>query len=104
MDGALVESEDIWREVREEFAASVGRAWTAADQASSMGCNTAAWARIMVERLDLRTRLAMDEPGPASALCSGHVGESDATSPSPKRKVIESRPLIGRRTFRFAFD
>ena len=65
MDGVLVESEDIWREVREEFAAGMGLIWSAADQASTMGCNTAAWARIMVDRLDLRTRLGMDEAGVA---------------------------------------
>lgn len=61
MDGVLVESEDIWREVREEFAASVGRVWSAADQAATMGCNTAAWAGMMVNRLDLQQRLGMDE-------------------------------------------
>jgi HAD superfamily hydrolase (TIGR01509 family) len=61
MDGVLVESEDIWREVREEFAAGIGKVWSAADQTSTMGCNTAAWARIMVDRLDLRTQPGMDE-------------------------------------------
>jgi mannitol-1-/sugar-/sorbitol-6-/2-deoxyglucose-6-phosphatase len=61
MDGVLVESEDIWREVREEFAAGIGKVWTAADQVSTMGCNTATWAGIMVNRLDLRTALGMDE-------------------------------------------
>lgn len=65
MDGVLVESEDIWREVREEFAARIGQTWTAADQTSTMGCNTAAWARIMVQRLDLKARLGMDEAGVA---------------------------------------
>lgn len=65
MDGVLVESEDIWREVREEFAAGIGKVWTAADQVSTMGCNTATWAGIMVNRLDLRTGLGMDEDGVA---------------------------------------
>ena len=36
------------------FAASHGRSWTADDQAAVMGANSAAWARIMRERLDLR--------------------------------------------------
>lgn len=56
MDGVLIDSEGIWQQVREEFAADCGAAWTAADQVSTMGCNTAAWARIMVQRLNLRPR------------------------------------------------
>ena len=61
MDGVLIESEELWREVREEFAAGIGLAWSAEDQASTMGCNTAAWSRVMVERMQLRERLGMDE-------------------------------------------
>lgn len=53
MDGVLVDSEVIWREVREQFAASIGRVWSEADQASTMGCSTPLWSRIMVERLQL---------------------------------------------------
>lgn len=61
MDGILVDSEVLWRLTREEFAADNGMTWSAEDQESTMGCNTAMWSRIMVERLDLRTRLGMDE-------------------------------------------
>ena len=53
LDGVLVDSEIWWDEVRARFAADHGRAWTAADQAAVMGANSAAWARIMRERLDL---------------------------------------------------
>ncbi len=60
MDGVLIESEGIWQQVRQEFAADCGAVWTAADQTSTMGCNTATWARIMLERLDLRRR-GLDE-------------------------------------------
>jgi len=35
------------------FAAAHGRTWTAADRTAVMGANSAAWARIMRERLDL---------------------------------------------------
>jgi len=65
MDGVLIDSEDLWRQVREEFAAGIGEVWSAADQISTMGCNTAEWSRIMVQRLHLRTRLGMDEAGVA---------------------------------------
>ena len=53
LDGVLVDSEIWWDEVRTTFAEDHGRAWTAADQAAVMGANSAAWARIMRERLDL---------------------------------------------------
>ena len=68
MDGVLVESEDIWLQARVEFAASIGQVWSTADQTATMGCNTAAWARFMVKRLDLRARLGMDEAGVADEI------------------------------------
>ena len=61
MDGVLVDSEPIWRRVREEFAADVGAVWTEEDQRATMGCNTAEWSRVMMERLRLREREGMDE-------------------------------------------
>ena len=48
-----MDSEIWWDEVRQAFAASHGRSWTEADRAAVMGANSAAWARIMRERLDL---------------------------------------------------
>jgi mannitol-1-/sugar-/sorbitol-6-/2-deoxyglucose-6-phosphatase len=61
MDGILIDSEVLWRLVREEFAADHGLVWDAHMQESTMGCNTAMWSRIMVERLQLKERLGMDE-------------------------------------------
>jgi HAD superfamily hydrolase (TIGR01509 family) len=68
MDGVLIDSEVLWRQVREEFAADLGLVWGEADQLSTMGCSTAMWARIMVERLQLQSRLGMDEAGVAKAI------------------------------------
>lgn len=68
MDGVLVESEDLWLQARTEFATRIGQTWTVADQTATMGCNTAAWSRIMVQRLDLRTRLGMDEAAVAAQI------------------------------------
>ena len=65
MDGVLIDSEDIWRQVRQEFAAGLGAVWSEADQVSTMGCNTAMWSRIMCRRLQLRERAGMDEAGVA---------------------------------------
>ena len=53
MDGVLVDSEVLWRRVREEFAADIGQVWSAEDQESTMGCSTAMWSRLMVERMKL---------------------------------------------------
>ena len=53
LDGVLVDSEIWWDEVRQAFAAQHDRTWTAADREAVMGANSAAWARIMRERLDL---------------------------------------------------
>ena len=61
MDGILIDSEVLWRQVREEFAADNGLVWSTEDQESTMGCNTRMWSRIMVERLQLDQRLGMDD-------------------------------------------
>ncbi len=61
MDGVLIDTEIVWQRVREDFAQSIGARWTLEDQESTMGTNTAAWSRIMVERLQLRERNGMDE-------------------------------------------
>ena len=68
MDGVLIDSEVLWREVREEFAADIGLVWDERDQATTMGCNTATWAALMVERRQLRSRLGMDEAGVAKEI------------------------------------
>lgn len=68
MDGVLIDSEVLWRQVREEFAGDLGLVWGEVDQASTMGASTAMWARIMVERLQLRHRLGMDEGGVAKEI------------------------------------
>ena len=53
MDGVIVASEDYWWESRVEWAAQHGKTWTHADQRLAMGRNTAEWAEVMRERLNL---------------------------------------------------
>ncbi len=53
LDGVLVDSEIWWDEIRIDFANRHGRSWSRADQAAVMGANSAAWARIMRDRLEL---------------------------------------------------
>jgi HAD superfamily hydrolase (TIGR01509 family) len=49
----LVDSEIWWDDVRRAFASDHGRTWGTDDRAAVMGANSAAWARIMRDRLDL---------------------------------------------------
>ena len=53
MDGVLIDSEPLWREVREEFAQSQGKLWTQDDQIATMGRSSVDWVRVMVERMQL---------------------------------------------------
>jgi beta-phosphoglucomutase-like phosphatase (HAD superfamily) len=80
LDGVLVDSEIWWDEVRQDFAAGHDRTWTAADREAVMGANSAAWARIMRERLDLD----MPEAEIERAIVEGVV----------KRYRLEGPPLI----------
>jgi HAD superfamily hydrolase (TIGR01509 family) len=53
LDGVLVDSEIWWDDVRQEYAASHGRAWTLDDRAAVMGANSRQWSATMARRLDL---------------------------------------------------
>jgi HAD superfamily hydrolase (TIGR01509 family) len=53
LDGVIVDSEIWWHEERAAWAAARGLEWTEADTRAVMGANSAAWARIMRERLGL---------------------------------------------------
>lgn len=45
MDGILVDTEEIWHQVRHDFVASFGGVWTAQHQRDCMGANSAQWSR-----------------------------------------------------------
>jgi HAD superfamily hydrolase (TIGR01509 family) len=70
MDGVLIDSEDVWKAVRMEFAASLGLRWTEEDQVATMGSNTAGWSRIMVTRMRLHER-GYDEAKTARVIIDG---------------------------------
>lgn len=44
LDGVLIESEEVWHQVRHEFVTGHGGHWTADDQQAVMGANSAQWA------------------------------------------------------------
>ena len=91
MDGILVESEVLWRLVREEFAADHGMTWGAEEQESTMGCNTAMWSRIMVERLDLKARLGMDEAAIAREIKRRLLAKYEAHLPEREGAIAAVR-------------
>ena len=87
MDGILIDSEVLWRQVREEFAADNGMVWSAEDQASTMCCNTRMWSRIMVERLQLQERLGMDDAAIAKEIKGRLLRKYEAHRPEREGAV-----------------
>lgn len=53
MDGVLVDSEVIWRQVRADYATEIGYRWTDADQMDMLGRSTPDWSALMRERLHI---------------------------------------------------
>jgi len=47
MDGVLISSEEVWDEVREDFAREAGGTWSADAQHAMMGMNTGEWSAYM---------------------------------------------------------
>ena len=91
-----MDSEIWWDEVRAAFAEAHHRAWTGADQAAVMGANSAAWARIMRDRLELD----LPEPVIERAIVDGVV-ERYRTEGAPRidgaveavRRIAVDRPV-----------
>ena len=50
MDGVIFDTEEVWHEVRRDFALAHGGRWTEADQTAVMGDNSRQWSRYMHER------------------------------------------------------
>ena len=53
MDGVLVDSEQVWDEIREAFVRERGGRWHERAQADMMGMSSAEWSRYMHEELGL---------------------------------------------------
>jgi HAD superfamily hydrolase (TIGR01509 family) len=62
LDGVIIDSEDLWHEVRRDFTAAHGGAWTEDDQRAVMGANSRQWARHIreVSGVDLSERRIID--------------------------------------------
>ncbi len=51
MDGVIVDSEQVWDEVREEYVRETGGTYTAAATRDMMGMSSVEWSRYMAEEL-----------------------------------------------------
>src|SRR4051812_24463764 len=60
MDGVLIESEQVWDEVRQDFVEECGGAWTDSASTDQMGMSTPEWSSYLVDQLGV--------PGPAEAV------------------------------------
>lgn len=59
LDGTLIESEQVWRDVRHEFVATHGGRWHEGAQNDMIGMRTAEWAEYI--HSSLRVQLDVDE-------------------------------------------
>jgi HAD superfamily hydrolase (TIGR01509 family) len=53
MDGVIVDSEQVWDDVREEYTREVGGAYTAAATRDMMGMSSVEWSRYMADELNV---------------------------------------------------
>ena len=96
LDGVIVDSEIWWDEVRQAFAMAHGRAWTEDDRAAVMGANSAAWSRIMRERLDLDLPEADIERAVVDAVVGRYHDEGAPDIPGAVetvRRIAADRPV-----------
>ncbi|NNG18059.1 HAD family phosphatase [Naumannella sp. ID2617S] len=54
LDGTLIDTEQLWDEVRRELAAADGRPWPEQATTAMMGMSTPEWSRHLVEEVGLR--------------------------------------------------
>ncbi|HEY1883343.1 MAG TPA: HAD-IA family hydrolase [Candidatus Cybelea sp.] len=69
LDGTLVETEQVWRDVRRDFVIAQGGRWQDGAQATMIGMRTNEWARYI--RADLG--VALDESAIADAVIAGVI-------------------------------
>jgi len=51
LDGVLIDSEELWDEVRRDLAADSGRPWPAAATQAMLGMSTAEWSAYLVDQV-----------------------------------------------------
>lgn len=95
MDGVLVESEQVWDEVRQVYVEEQGGRWSETASRDQMGMSTPEWSAYLVESLGV--------PGPAERVAEEVIARvADAYGDEPPlidgaveavRAVAERRPL-----------
>jgi HAD superfamily hydrolase (TIGR01509 family) len=76
LDGVLVDSEQVWDEVREELAYERGGDWHAGAQRDMMGMSSPEWSRYMHDRIGL-----VEEPAEINRLVVERMLERYAAGP-----------------------
>lgn len=79
LDGVLIESEDLWDEVRRGLAAEAGRAWPAEATGAMQGMSTGEWSRYLGETVGI--------PGTPADLAGAVIDRMAA-------EYVESLPLV----------
>jgi HAD superfamily hydrolase (TIGR01509 family) len=67
LDGVLIDSEQVWDEVRRGLAAAAGRPWPPGTTTALQGMNTGEWSRYLVEQVGV--------PGPAQEVAAEVIGQ-----------------------------
>lgn len=69
LDGVLIDSEQVWDEVRQSFAAAHGGVWTPTATRDMQGMSTPEWAAYLVSSVGVRL--------PADAVSAGVIAEME---------------------------
>jgi HAD superfamily hydrolase (TIGR01509 family) len=106
LDGVLLDSEQVWDEVREAFVRARGGRWHEGAQAAMMGMSSTEWSRYLVEELDVPgspeqvndevVRLMLERYRASLPLLPGAVEAVERVAPHFRLAVASSsnRPLI----------
>ncbi|HEY7523412.1 MAG TPA: HAD family phosphatase [Candidatus Limnocylindrales bacterium] len=92
LDGVIVDSEIWWDDVRRDWAAARGRAWTERDRAAVMGANSIQWARTMRARLGVNDSVAAIE----TAIVDGVIHRYRVEGPPRIEGAVEAVRRVAR--------
>jgi beta-phosphoglucomutase-like phosphatase (HAD superfamily) len=88
----IVDSEIWWDDVRRDWAAARGRAWTERDRAAVMGANSIQWARTMRARLGVNDSVAAIE----TAIVDGVIHRYRVEGPPRIEGAVEAVRRVAR--------
>ena len=93
LDGTLIESEQIWRDVRREFVTTNGGRWRPDAAAAMIGMRTSEWARYMHDELGVA--LAPEQIAERVVTAVVQRLQSRRCCPAPMPRCTGSRVIFG---------